>query len=327
MEAYKAPWWLPGGHLQTIAPTFAFRRRLAYDNADKRERWETPDGDFIDVDWFGPGHAPRLLVLFHGLEGSSQSHYARRICAHALASGEWRCAVPHFRGCSGESNRKPRAYHAADSEEVDWILGRFKERHGAVYAVGISLGANALLKWLCERGSEAARVVRRVATVSALIELRAFGDVIGRGFNRVYGWSFLYRTPLRRKALEKFERFRSELWERGMWEARLRAATTLPEFDDALTAPLHGFGGKCEYWAAGSSADTLHNIRVPTLLLNALNDPFHPAEWLPPRHTLPPDVEAAFVAHGGHAGFPGRRQWMARRVLEFLSRPAGVAEG
>lgn len=320
MDDYKAPWWLPGRHLQTIAPTFPFRRRLAFDNSDRRERWETPDGDFIDVDWFGPEGAPRLLVLFHGIEGGSQSHYARSICAHALASGGWRCAVPHFRGCSGEPNRKPRAYHAADSVEIGWILERFRERHGAVHPVGVSLGGNALLKWLGERGDSAGKIVCRAATVSALIDLTAFGEVIGRGFNRVYGWYFLYASPMRRKALQKFERFRAELWKRGMWEERVRAVTTLSQFDDALTAPLHGFRDSGHYWESASSTGWLKKIQVPTLLINARNDPFHLPRGLPKQADVSAAVELAFQDKGGHAAFPGQRRWLARRVLEFLSR-------
>ena len=150
------------GHLQTIAATLRPRRRVAF----ARERWETPDGDFIDVDFVGRG---RPLVLFHGLEGCSDSHYARALAAHALSSG-WRLAMPHWRGCSGEPNRKPRAYHSGDSEEVDWILRKFSS---PVHAVGISLGGNALLKWLGERGDAALSIVRRAAAVSAPIDLSA----------------------------------------------------------------------------------------------------------------------------------------------------------
>ena len=321
MERYRAPWWLPGRHLQTIAPTLPSFARLAYDNSDKRERWEASDGDFIDVDWFGPEDAPRLLVLFHGIEGDSQSHYARRIGAVALASGGWRCAVPHFRGCSGEPNRKARAYHAADSGEIDWILERFKERHDAVHPVGVSLGGNALLKWLGESGAAATKVVRRAATVSALIDLTAFGEVIGHGFNRVYGWHFLYVSPMRRKALEKFKSFPEDLKELRVSEKRVRAATTLSGFDDALTAPLHGFRDNEDYWKRASSTELLRDIRVPTLLINARNDPFHLPRGLPAPGAVSADVELAFQDEGGHAGFPGRRQWLARRVLEFLSGP------
>src|SRR5919206_314296 len=138
MNAYTAPWWLPGGHLQTIVASLLPPPRVALE----RQRWDTPDGDFIDVDFAGEPGASRMLVLFHGLEGCSDSHYARAVAAHAASEG-WRVAIPHWRGCSGEPNRKPRAYHSGDTAEVDWLLRRFQ---GPVDAIGISLGGNALLK-------------------------------------------------------------------------------------------------------------------------------------------------------------------------------------
>jgi uncharacterized protein len=318
---YKAPWWLPCRHLQTIAPLLAFRPRLAYDNSDARERWETPDGDFIDVDCFGPKDAPRLLVVFHGIEGSSQSAYTRAIGAHALASGGWRVAAPHFRGCSGTPNRKPRAYHAADSAEIDWILKRFRDSHDAVHAVGVSLGGNALLKWLAEQGDAAVPVVRRAVTISALIDLEAFGEVIGRGLNFLYGWFFLNFTPLRPKAMAKFRRFPKELEDLHVDEWRVYQARTLSDFDDAVTAPLHGFMDNHHYWRCGSSKGRLDKIRVPTLLINARNDPFHPGNKLPKRTDLGTSVEADFPTSGGHTAFPGCRNWLARRVVGFLSQP------
>ena len=315
MDPYRAPWWLPGAHAQTIlSPLLRLGTRVTYE----RRYWSTPDGDFIHVDWAGPADAPRTLVLFHGLEGNSGSHYARAIVARALAEGGWRCAVAHFRGCSGVPNLKPRAYHAGDSKEIDWILRRFAEWHPAVHAVGISLGGNALLKWLGERGGDACDVVQRAAAVSATFDLQAFGENIGRGFNRAYGWFFLYLTWLRGKALQKIDRFPDETAELGVDDGRVRAATTLPEFDDALTAPLHGFAGKLDYWRRGSAAPLLPAIQVPTLLLNARNDPFLPAAALPQPGTLPASVTPDFPDQGGHGGFPGG-DWLARRVLEHLS--------
>jgi predicted alpha/beta-fold hydrolase len=315
MEDYSAPWWLPGRHLQTmLAPLFALGQRVNYE----RERWTTPDEDFIDVDWAGEVNAPRMLALFHGLEGDSQSHYARAIVALALRSGGWRCAVPHFRGCSGEPNLKPRAYHAGDSEEIDWILRRFAERHPAVHAVGVSLGGNAVLKWLGEYADDAATLVRRAAVVSAPFDLTAFGTAVGEGFNRVYGWYFLYVAGLLRKALQKTKRFPGEFSALGIAYSHVRAVTTLPEFDDALTAPLHGFRNKFDYWKRASAVDLLPNIRVPTLLLNARNDPFLPERVFPKTGDLRGNVELQFPQDGGHAGFPGQNQWLARRVVAFL---------
>src|SRR6185436_19634464 len=169
------------GHLQTIAATLLPSPPATL----QRSRWDTPDGDFIDVDFAGDARSRRLMVLFHGLEGSSDSHYARQL-ARALPEAGWRVAIPHWRGCSGEPNRKPRAYHSGDTAEVDWILRRYRGNSGRpVDAIGISLGGNALLKWLGERGTAAGEVVRRAAAVSAPLDLPACGVALDRGLNRL----------------------------------------------------------------------------------------------------------------------------------------------
>ncbi len=307
MNGYEAPWWLPGGHLQTIAAALAPAPRVAWG----RERWDTPDGDFIDLDWAEPetrtGRGP-LLALFHGLEGSSNSRYARAIATEALAIG-WRCVVPHFRGCSGELNRLPRAYHSGDSAEIGWILDRLGARH----AVGISLGGNALLKLLGEQG--AAMHLEKAVAISAPLDLAAAGRALDRGFSReVYTRTFL-RT-LKRKTFEKIRRQGISID-----AARLGKARTFWEFDDTVTAPLHGFLGADDYWARSSSGPWLAKIRVPTLVLNARNDPFLPSSALDALGDMPPDVMLEFPPSGGHAGFPGRGRWLARRVIEFLSSP------
>jgi len=301
--SYKSPWWLPGGHLQTLLPALAPAPLVVW----RRERWATPDGDFIELDWAGSGGP--LVALFHGLEGGSSSHYARSIAAQAVARG-WRCVVPHFRGCSGEPNLKARAYHSGDSEELDWILRRLEPD----FAIGVSLGGNVLLKWLGERGS-AARLKRAVA-VSAPLDLAAAGRALDRGFNRqVYTRSFL--ASMKRNAFAKLARFP------GLFDApRVRRASTLYEFDDAVTAPLHGFRDADDYWVRASSAPWLEHIRVPTLVLNARNDPFLPEAALQrATRKAAPAVLLEFPRSGGHVGFPGRRGWLARRVLEFLSPP------
>jgi predicted alpha/beta-fold hydrolase len=307
--SYTAPWWLPGGHLQTIAAALAPAPRIAW----SRERWETPDGDFIDLDWEGGYENPDgpLLALFHGLEGSSASPYARAIAAHAVAAG-WRCVVPHFRGCSGELNRLPRAYHSGDSDEIGWILKRLGARH----AVGISLGGNALLKHLGEQG-EAATFEKAVA-ISAPLDLAAAGGNLDAGLSReIYTRIFL--RSLKRKTFEKIARQKISID-----AARLCRARTFWEFDDTVTAPLHGFLGADDYWARSSSGPWLPKIRVPTLVLNARNDPFMPESVLDALRNsgeVPANVVLEFPRTGGHAGFPGRGGWLARRVLHFLSSP------
>jgi hypothetical protein len=315
LSSYEAPWWLPGGHLQTIAAALAPAPRVAW----SRERWETPDGDFIDLDWAGPGANPGshdgsgpVLALFHGLEGSSASPYARAIAAQALALG-WRCVVPHFRGCSGELNRLPRAYHSGDSEEIRWILEALSGPAGKLYGCGISLGGNALLKYLGEQGDGAA--VRKAIAISAPLDLAAAGRALDAGLSReIYTRIFL--KTLKKKTFEKIRQQKI-----SVDSLRLRRARTFWEFDDTVTAPLHGFLGADDYWARSSSGPWLDRIRVPTLVLNARNDPFMPATALDAIGDMPANVMLEFPRSGGHAGFPGRNRWLARRALDFLSAP------
>ncbi|HLS55822.1 MAG TPA: alpha/beta fold hydrolase, partial [Zeimonas sp.] len=296
-SSYRPPPWLPGPHLQTIWPaTLAPCPSIAW----RRERWETPDGDFVDVDFAGPtlpgtdrgarrppamragaadpavSGAP-LLVLFHGLEGNSGSHYARALADAALRRG-WSMAVPHFRGCSGELNRAPRAYHSGDSAEIDWMLRRFARMPGpapAIAAVGVSLGGNVLLKWLGEQ-REAAGFVRAAVAVSPPQDLHASAVALSRGFNLVYTRHFL-RT-LKRKSLAKLDQFPG-LYDRE----RTRRARDFFDFDDAVTAPLHGFSSCFDYWERSSCKPFLAGVRVPTLVINARNDPFLPAGALAAR--------------------------------------------
>ena len=321
---YRAPWWLPGGHLQTLyAALLAPRPRVTY----RRERWETPDGDFVDLDWVlhrdagggieGAPTAP-LVVLFHGLEGGSTSHYAHALMALARDRG-WRGVVIHFRGCSGEANRLPRAYHSGDSDEIDWMLRRLRESSaGALYATGVSLGGNALLKWLGERGRAAGEVVTAAAATSAPLDLMAAGDALGRGFNLVYTKAFL--RSLKRKSLAKLARH-PQLYDRSV----LRAARTLRAFDNVVTAPLHGFRDTDDYWTRSSSKPLLSRIIVPTLVVNARNDPFMPARALPGPAEVAPAVTCEFPREGGHVGFvsgtfPGHLEWLPRRIIAFLQR-------
>ncbi len=310
---YRAPRWLPGGQLQTIWPALFSRRHFGPSPQYRRERWDTPDGDFIDVDFAQtsapPGapdarpsaaaKPPPLLVLFHGLEGSSRSHYSEAFADWAAQHG-LHYAVPHFRGCSGEINRAPRAYHSGDFEEIGWILQRLRAQHPArpIVAVGVSLGGNALLRWAQEAGSSAAQVVSAVASVCSPIDLTASGHAIGRGFNRqVYTRMFL-RT-MKPKALQRLA-LHPRLFDR---EA-LVAARDLYAFDNIFTAPLHGFKNTDDYWHRASAKPHLHSIRIPALVLNAHNDRFVPASSLPAQSEVGTHVTLWQPRHGGHVGFP-----------------------
>jgi len=302
---YHAPWWLPGGNLQTIWPALFARRGDGPRPQYTRERWTTPDGDFIDLDWLQAGAAPSstatLLVLFHGLEGSSRSHYAEAF-AHIAQQRGLAFVVPHFRGCSGELNHGPRAYHSGDHEEVHWILERLRERFpGRVLAVGVSLGGNALMRWAGQAGSEASRLCDAVASVCSPIDLAAGGRAIGRGFNRLVYTTMFMRT-MRPKALRKLAQHPG-LFDRDA----MLAARDLYEFDNIFTAPLHGFRDTDDYWARASAKPHLASIRIPALVLNARNDPFVPEDSLPGPGEVGRCVTLWQPAQGGHVGFPAGR--------------------
>jgi uncharacterized protein len=314
------PAWLPGGNLQTIWPAVCSSRPIGRMPTMTRERWTTPDGDFVDVDFGQASAGAPAVVLFHGLEGSSASHYAQGFAAEAAARG-WSVALPHFRGCSGELNLAPRAYHSGDHDEIGWMLGRLRLRLGVpLFAAGVSLGGNALLRWAAEAGDSAAAITAAVAAISAPLDLAAAGAAIDRGFNRlVYARMFL--STMKPKALRKWQQHPG-LFDRE----RLRAARTIFEFDDVFTAPLHGFTGTRDYWARASAKPHLHRIRVPALALNACNDPFVPAESLPVEGEVGSRVTLWQPGNGGHAGFPSGRfpghvQAMPQAVCDWLARP------
>jgi hypothetical protein len=231
----------------------------------------------------------------------------------------WRGVIPHFRGCGGELNRLPRAYHSGDHEEIGAMLAAIRARVGeaaTVHAAGISLGGSALLNWLGRAGADAARTLASAAAVSAPLDLTAAGFNIDRGFNRVYAWHFL--ATLRPKSREIAQRFPGTLDEQ-----RLARAYTLVAFDDAVTAPLHGFEDAADYYRRASSKPWLARIAIPTLVLNARNDPFIPGASLPGPGEASPDVVLEQPEDGGHVGFltgpfPGRLDWLPRRLLQFF---------
>ena len=297
---YKAPAWLPGGNLQTI---YAARLAQTYMGAApvyRRERWTTPDADFIDLDWLADqsSNTQPLVVLFHGLEGSSQSHYALAFADYCRQN--WLAyVVVHFRGCSGEINLAPRAYHSGDYEEIDWIVKRIRStRSGPIYCVGISLGGNALLRWAQEAGVSAKKSVGAVSSVCSPIDLAASGMAIGKGFNlQVYTRMFL--QTMRPKALLKLKQFP------GLFaKAAMDAARDLYDFDNVFTAPLHGFKNTEDYWKRASAKPRLNEIKIPALVVNALNDPFVPANSLPHAREVGSCVTLWQPAQGGHVGFP-----------------------
>jgi predicted alpha/beta-fold hydrolase len=314
---------LPGGNLQTIYAAKVAKRHAGKPPKWLRERWSTPDADFIDVDWRAEGgtnvdpNTP-LLVLFPGLEGSSQSHYAAAFAAETQRRG-WRMAVPHFRGCSGEINLAPRAYHSGDDKDIGWILKSFRSCHqGPIYAVGISLGGNALMCWAGETGQEAAQTVASVVSICSPLDLTASGHAIDRGFNQwVYARMFL-RT-MKPRALAKLNQYP------GLFEKqRLLSATTLYEFDNVFTAPLHGYKDTDDYWSRASAKPKLQKVAIPALAINARNDPFIPAQSLPTSEEVSRHVTLWQPESGGHVGFvsgtfPGDLLDMPNAVMDWMS--------
>ena len=318
LAGYRAPWWLPGGHAQTIWPALGARRTVNGAPTYRRERWATPDGDFIDVDLQPTADAAApWLVLFHGLEGSSRSAYAEAFADAAQRAG-WHYAVPHFRGCSGEVNLAPRAYHSGDHEEIGWILERLRARSAApLQVVGVSLGGNALLRWAEEAGDTAARTAAAVTAVCSPLDLAAGGYALGRGIGR-YTYTPMFLRTMKPRALERLA-LHPGLFDRE----RLLAARDLYEFDNVFTAPVHGFRDTEDYWARASAKPHLHRIRIPALAINARNDPFVPAASLPAVQEVGAWVTLWQPDDGGHVGFaagtpPGHLFTLPQAVRAWL---------
>lgn len=316
LTPYRAPRWLPGGHLQTIYPATCMRKpEVLY----RRERWTTPDHDFIDIDFMRGDPGQPFAVLFHGLEGSSDSHYCRAMMAHWQSLG-WSGAVVHFRGCSGEANLAPRFYHSGDAAEIDWVLRRLRTVAEATcssefFAIGVSLGGNALLRWLGE-SQHSAEFVDAACAISAPLDLAGGGAALSSGVNLIYTRMFL--QSLKPKCLHKLEQFPG-LFDRD----QLMQARDLYAFDNIVTAPLHGYRNTDDYWNRASAKHVLNDITVPTLVLNAKNDPFLPAHHLPDSASA--NVTLDYPDTGGHVGFatgmlPGQLDWLPQRVVRFFDQ-------
>lgn len=295
----------------------------------QRERWTTPDGDFMDID---RQHASRperpILVLFHGLEGSSASHYAQAFADWA-AEQDLNLALPHFRGCSGELNRAPRAYHSGDHEEIDWVLKRLRHEHQAsggktLVAAGVSLGGNALMRWAAEHGHQAQHSADAVASICSPLDLVQSGRAIGQGLNR-HLYTPMFLRSMKPKALAKWAQHP------GLFDKdALLQAKDLYTFDNVFTAPVHGFKDTDDYWTRASAKPVMRDIRMPALALNALNDPFVPASSLPSSRDVSSSVTLWQPAQGGHVGFaqgrwPAHVRVMPEAVGTWLMKAAGQA--
>lgn len=313
--SYTPPWWCQARHLQTIWAVFR-RKRLT---GLERERLETPDGDFLDLDWLpGKPESPILLVV-HGLEGSVDSHYVGGLFRLAAARG-WRAALLYFRSCSGELNRLPRFYHSGETGDLDHVIRTLGAREPKLRlgAVGVSIGGNVLMKWLGEQGADAPAALAGAVGISVPFNLMACALTMDRRPQRLL-YTGTFMRSLRQKVTAK-----ARVYPGFVDLDAVRRARTFAAYDRAVTAPLHGFADEEDYWRRASSLPYLTRVRRPTLLLSALDDPFIPGWSLPDPRTLPPAVRAEFVPHGGHVGFVEGRPWRAtswaeRRAVDFLA--------
>lgn len=307
--------WLPGAHLQTL---FAPLLRRAPRLQRRRQRLVLADGDFLDLDWFGPDAPERpTIVLLHGLTGSSSSLYVLGQ-QRALATRGWRSVAVNWRGCSGEPNDLPRGYHSGASGDLAEVVDALRHQlpYTPLAAVGYSLGGNVLLKYLGEQGP--ACPLRAAVAVSVPFRLDQAADRLQQGFSRIYQARFM-REMLAYIALKQ-HRFAAQGREAELASLAalgpLEGLVTFWDFDERVTAPLHGYTSAADYYRRCSSRYFLGSIAVPTLLVQSLDDPFVQARSLPEHSELSPTTEFELHRHGGHVGFVSGPPWKPRYYLE-----------
>ncbi|WP_372034989.1 hydrolase [Shewanella sp. 10N.286.45.A1] len=320
---FSPPWWARNPHIQTILPVLTKVDRPQLE----RERLELSDGDFIDLDWQGkPKPNQAIVIIVHGLEGSSSSHYARRILAACKA--QQLCAVVHHhRSCSGELNRLVRGYHSGDTQDIQQTLSQLKQRYpgSPLLAVGYSLGGNVLVKYQGEQQEKS--LLERAVAVSAPLHLAACAKRLEKGFSKVYQ-SYLIKQ-LQEKMLGKVSTPALQpLMPIG--KAEIEQLTTFYAFDDKITAPLHGFNDVDDYYHRASGLPYLSQIQKPTLVIHAKDDPFMTHAVIPTNEQLAEQVEYELHDNGGHVGFiegglPWRpRYYIEKRILSFLTAQIDV---
>jgi predicted alpha/beta-fold hydrolase len=317
--SFRPAWWIPGPHAQTLWGKLVRRQRPV---PTRIERWDTDDGDFLDIHRLaGPPGAPRVLIL-HGLEGTIRSHYAQGLLGEMRRRG-WSADLLIWRSCGAEPNRAPRFYHSGETTDLTYVVDRLVAEHpnDPLAITGVSLGGNVLLKFLGERGANLPKQLVAAAAVSVPFDLGRGCTYIDQGFSRIYQKYFM--DSLKEKTREKVSRYPHLLD-----ASRIDSLRTLREFDNALTAPLHGFRDADDYYNQSSSIHFLGGIRIKTLLLNAVDDPFLPPDVLTDVVRIAarnPCLRAEFPEHGGHAGFIGGSNplrpdyYLERRVGEFLA--------
>ncbi|MFZ2315753.1 MAG: hydrolase [Gammaproteobacteria bacterium] len=317
INVFKPAWWLRNAHLQTIWPVLLRQHELK--STLERERIELPDGDFIDIDWINKDKEGPMILILHGFEGSIDSHYARGIL-NVINDGGLRAAFMYFRGCSGEPNRLTRGYHSGETKDVAFVtkvLGERKENKQMV-AIGYSLGGNILLKWMGETGRK--NPLLAAVAISVPFELHKAADRIQKGFSRFYQWYLL--KCVQERLVQKFQLIKPSPDNLDS----ITAADNIRDFDNAYTAPLHGFQDADDYYSTTSSRRYLRTIKVPTLILHAKDDPFMTEDVIPLPEELSSSVILEVTEGGGHVGFisgkyPWRPEyWLEQRIPDFLGR-------
>ena len=312
-SSYRSPFWLPGGHAQTMFPAL-FRRVTRITR--RAERLELPDGDFLDLEWAGQG-SKRLAILSHGLEADMKSGYIQGMAAALVRQG-WDVLAWNFRGCGGEPNRLLRMYHSGATEDLHAVVSHALKCHPAdtIDLIGFSLGGNLTLKYLGERPSELPGQIHRTVVFSVPCDLACSSRQLATASNKIYMERFL--VAMRSKIRAKDRMFPNQLDLTGLERIR-----TFQEFDDRYTAPIHGFLDAEDYWRRNSARQFLISIQLPTLLVNSLNDPFLGPDCYPYDEAAASDrFHFESPATGGHVGFAnfgsGGEYWSETRAIEFL---------
>jgi predicted alpha/beta-fold hydrolase len=309
---FKPAWWLKNRHWQTMWPSL-FRTRLQLPLSN--ERLELSDGDFLDLAWM-PDHAGDLCLILHGLEGTLQSHYSTGLIQAAHDAG-LHAVYMHLRGCSGEPNRLPRRYHSGDTSDLRYVLELLRQRYPdkRIHAVGVSLGGNILLKYLGEYQSQS--LIESATAISVPFDLAIAAETLDRGAAKIYQRHLL--NSLQESLWQK-----SRMVELPIQIPEKAQIDTIYDFDNLVTAPIHGFEDADDYYTRSSSRQFIPSIKTPTLILHAIDDPFMTPAAIPGRKEIPPDVSMELSQSGGHVGFitgalPLQPEyWLDQRVRRFM---------
>jgi predicted alpha/beta-fold hydrolase len=325
---FKPAWWLKNHHFQTLFPAL-FRKIPAL--LLRRERLTTPDEDFIDIDWCGEGDSP-IIILLHGLTGSSQSVYIKGL-QHILLANNFRSVALNFRGCSGEPNNSARCYHSGETEDIDFLYRTLRQREPETpfAAIGFSLGGNVLLKWLGEKHTEL--TLFAAIAVSVPLVLSVCATKLDSGFSKIYRKNLLRELKIyitdKRRHLEKIGRKTDVEQIKALGD--LSAITSFWQYDERVVAKLHGFKNAHDYYARSSSRQFLKTIAVPTLVIQALDDPFMTTDVIPTSEELSKFVQLELTTNGGHVGFVAGKNpfkptyWLDERIPEFLRQQQNAA--